>query len=92
MSNPAGHPPTYRVRFTRQAEKDIAKLTDKLRAKLKDIIRNRLAVAPYSGKPLTGPLKGYWSMRLTYQDRIVYRIQDDELLVIVLRARTHYGD
>lgn len=88
MTPPAG----YRVRFTRQAEKDIAKLTAKLRAKLKDIVRNRLAVDPRSGKPLTGPLKGYWSMRLSYQDRIVYRIQEDELVVMVLRARTHYGD
>jgi Txe/YoeB family toxin of toxin-antitoxin system len=83
---------TYRVRFTRQAEKDTAKLTVKLRAKLKDIVRNRLAVDPYSGKPLTGPLKGYWSMRLSYQDRIVYSIEEDELVVMVLRARTHYGD
>ncbi len=82
----------YRVRFTRQAEKDIARLSPKLRAKLKDIIRNRLAPDPYSGKPLTGPLKGCWSMRLSYQDRIVYRIEDDELVILVLRARTHYGD
>lgn len=83
---------SYRVRFTRQAEKDIEKLTSKLRAKLKDIVRHRLAVDPYSGKPLIGPLKGYYSVRLSYQDRIVYSIHDDELLVIVLRARTHYGD
>ena len=80
------------MRFTRQPEKDIAKLTPKLRSKLKDIVRNRLAVDPHSGKPLIGPLKGYYSMRLTYQDRIVYSIRDDELLVVVVRARTHYGD
>jgi mRNA-degrading endonuclease RelE of RelBE toxin-antitoxin system len=85
-------PARYRVRFTGPAEKDIAKLTEKLRAKLKDIVRNRLAIAPHSGKPLTGPLKGYWSMRLSYQDRIVYRIKQDELIVMVLRARTHHGD
>jgi Txe/YoeB family toxin of toxin-antitoxin system len=83
---------TYRVRFTRQAEKDIEKLTAKLRTKLKDIVRNRLAVDPYSGKPLVGPLKGYYSVRLSYQDRIVYAIHDEELVVIVLRARTHYGE
>jgi Txe/YoeB family toxin of toxin-antitoxin system len=92
VSDPLKEPAPYRVRFTRQAEKDIAKLTEKLRAKLKDIVRNRLAVDPHSGKPLTGPLKGYWSMRLSYQDRIVYRIQEGELVVIVVRARTHYGD
>jgi len=83
---------TYQVRFTRQAEKDIAKLTPKLRSKLKDIVRNRLAVDPHSGKPLIGRLQGYYSMRLTYQDRIVYSIRDDELLVVVVRARTYYGD
>ena len=83
---------TYRVRFTRQAEKDIEKLTAKLRARLKDIVRNRLAIDPYSGKPLMGPLKGYYSVRLSYQDRIVYAIHNDELVVMVLRARTHYGD
>ena len=83
---------TYRVRFTRQAEKDIAKLSPKLRTKLKDIVRNRLALQPYSGKPLVGPLKGYYSVRLSYQDRIVYSIYNDEFTVIVIRARTHYGD
>ena len=84
--------PTYRVRFTRQAEKDVARLTPKLRAKLMDLIRHRLVPDPYSGKPLVGPLKGCWSLRLSYQDRIVYSIHDDVLLVLVLRARTHYGD
>lgn len=74
---------TYRVRFTRQAEKDIEKLTPKLRAKLKDIVRCRLATDPYSGKPLVGVLKGHFSMRLSYQDRILYRINDDDLIVIV---------
>jgi addiction module RelE/StbE family toxin len=83
---------TYRVRFTRQAEKDIEKLTAKLRTKLKDIVRNRLAIDPYSGKPLVGPLKGYYSVHLSYQDRIVYAIHGDELVVMVLRARTHYGE
>jgi len=83
---------SYRVRFTRQAEKDIEKLTPKLRDKLKDIVRKRLAVDPYSGKALVGPLKGCYSVRLSYQDRIVYSIHDDELIVIVLRAPSHYGN
>lgn len=83
---------TYRVRFTPQAEKDIAKLTPKLRTKLKDIVRGCLAVDPYSGKPLPAVLKGYYSTRLSYQDRILYRILDDTLIVIVLCACTHYGN
>ncbi|MFP4062454.1 MAG: type II toxin-antitoxin system RelE family toxin [Halochromatium sp.] len=84
--------PVYRVRFTRQAEKDVRKLSPKLRDTLKQILRNRIAVDPRSGKALVGPLKGYYSVRLSLQDRIVYSIHDEELIVLVLRARSHYGD
>ena len=83
---------TYRIRFTKLAEKDVQKLSPKLQQKLKDILRNRVAIDPYSGKPLTGELKGFYSMRLSHQDRIVYSIHDDKLVVVLLRARTHYGD
>jgi len=83
---------TYRIRFTKQAEKDIRKLNPKLLNKLKDILRNRIATTPHAGKPLAGELKGYYSVRLSYQDRIVYTVRDDELVVIVVRARSHYGD
>lgn len=83
---------TYRLRFTKQAEKDIGKLSPKLLNKLKDILRNRIAIDPHAGKPLAGELKGYYSVRLSYQDRIVYTVRDDELVVIVVRAKTHYGD
>lgn len=80
-----------RIRFTRKAVKDIKKFPPKLRDKLKNILRNRLAVDPYSGKALVGDLKGYYSVRLGSKDRIVYSIYDDELVVLVLRAWTHYG-
>ncbi len=82
----------YRIRLTRQAAKDVQKLTPKLQQKLKDILRNRLATNPYSGKALMGNLKGYYAVRLTFKDRIVYSIHDDELVILVLRAKTHYGD
>ena len=82
----------YEIRFSRQAEKDIRKLTPKLKKKLMDVLRNQIAVDPYSGKALMGELKGYYSVRLSYQDRIVYSIEDDKLIVYVVRAKTHYGD
>ncbi len=82
----------YEIRFSRQAEKDIRKLTPKLKKKLMDVLRNQIAVDPYSGKALMGELKGYYSVRLSYQDRIVYSIEDDRLIVYVVRAKTHYGD
>ena len=83
---------SYGIRFTRQAAKDVEKLSPKLQRKMRDILRNRLAEDPYSDKPLVGDLKGYYSVRLSYKDRIVYSIQDDQLVVLVVRAKTHYGD
>ncbi len=82
----------YTVRFTKQAAKDVKKLTPKLQVKLKEILRNRVAVDPYSGKPLLGDLKGHYSVRLSYKDRIVYSVNDHELIVLVVRAKTHYGE
>ncbi len=82
----------YEIRFSRQAEKDIRKLTPKLKKKLMDILRNQIAIDPTSGKALVGELKGYYSIRLSYKDRVVYSIQDDQLVVCIIRAKTHYGD
>ncbi len=81
----------YAIRFTKQAEKDIRRLSPKLQQKLKNILREQIAVAPYSGKALVGDLKGYYSVRLNYKDRIVYQIDNESVTVIVLRAKTHYG-
>jgi toxin YoeB len=85
-------PEQFRVEVTRRAQKDIATLDAKLRRKLRDILLNRIAVEPHSGKKLVGELAGYWSVRLSYKDRIVYRIDEDARVVYVLRARSHYGE
>ncbi len=82
---------TFGIEFTKQAQKDITKLTPKLKNKLKDILRNKISTAPETGKPLVGDLKGYYSVRLSFQDRIVYRIEKGRCIVLVVRAKTHYG-
>ena len=82
----------HRVLLTSQARKDAEKLTPKLRTTLQEILEDVLAVDPRRGKPLVGELKGYWSYRLTYKDRIVYRMEEKSETLIVLRCRTHYGD
>lgn len=81
----------YCIELTKQAQKDIAKLSPKLKSKLKAILQNKIAVNPESGKPLVGDLKGYFSVRLSFYDRIVYRIERDRCVIVVIRARTHYG-
>ncbi|MCF6254068.1 MAG: type II toxin-antitoxin system mRNA interferase toxin, RelE/StbE family [Thiomicrorhabdus sp.] len=82
----------HQIEFTKQAKKDIVKLSPKLKSKLKDIIRHKIAPHPESGKPLTGQLTGYYSVRLSFQDRIVYRIENDFCIVVIIRAKTHYGE
>ena len=83
---------TYTIRLTRQAAKDVEQLTPRLREKLKDILRRRIAEDPFGGKPLVGDLKGYYSVRLSYKDRIVYSIRKQQKMVVIIRARTHYGE
>ncbi|MCL2549185.1 MAG: Txe/YoeB family addiction module toxin [Symbiobacteriaceae bacterium] len=49
---------------------------------------------PFSGlgkpEPLSGNLQGYWSRRIDGSNRIVYRIEQDQL--IILQCGGHYGD
>lgn len=82
----------YKIEFTKQAQKDITKLSPKLKIKLKNILRNKISITPESGKPLIGDLKGYYSVRLSFQDRIVYRIENNRCVVLIVRAKTHYGE
>ena len=82
----------YEVRFTKEAKKDIAKLTPKLKQKLKTIIQDTISINPYAGKKLLGDLAGFYSLRLSYHDRIVYTIDDEQKLIYIHRAKTHYGE
>jgi Txe/YoeB family toxin of toxin-antitoxin system len=77
---------------TKEAKKDIAKLTPKLKQKLKTIIQDTISINPYAGKKLVGDLAGFYSVRLSYQDRIVYTIDDEQNLIYIHRAKTHYGE
>jgi len=56
---------------------------------IKDIERNGYDGI---GKPelLKGDLSGWWSRRIDDTNRIIYRIEDDKL--IIADCRGHYGD
>lgn len=82
----------YEVRFTKEAKKDIAKLTPKLKQKLKKIIEDKIIVNPYGGKKLLGDLTGFYSIRLSYKDRIIYTIDTKKKLIYIHKAKTHYGE
>ena len=84
--------PIYEIRITHRAEKDIKKLAPKLRQKLYDILTEVITKDPFQGKKLIGDLEENYSYRLTFQDRIVYSIDQQKKIVYIERARTHYGD
>ena len=82
----------YEVRITHRAEKDVKKLTPRLKSKLRDILTEVIAQDPFQGKKLVGDLAGSYSYRLTYKDRIVYSIDTKHRVVYIERAATHYGE
>lgn len=82
----------YEIRITRRAEKDIGKLSPKLRRKLYEVLTEVIAHEPFQGKKLVGDLAGSYSHRLTLKDRIVYSIDTTHRVVYIERAATHYGE
>ena len=55
-----------------------------------------LAETPYEGtgnpEPLKYHLTGYWSRRINRKVRIIYRVFEERVLVLVVSAIGHYGD
>ena len=56
---------------------------------LKDIDRN-----PFSGigkpEPLKGNMQGYWSRRIDEANRIVYKIENNQ--IVITQCGSHYDD
>jgi mRNA interferase RelE/StbE len=82
----------YEIRFTKEALKDIQKLSPKMTTKLKNILENLISIEPHSGKKLIGQLQGFYSIRLSYQDRIIYSIDEENRTIYIHRTKTHYGE
>jgi len=83
-------------RLSQEARSQIARLSRSNPALLDQVIEaiTRLVRDPYTGlhkpKPLVGPLKGFWSVRLSRKDRLVYRRDGDRLLIASIEG--HYDD
>ena len=65
------------------------KTVKKINELLKDIDRNK-----YSGlgkpEPLSGDLSGFWSRRINDKDRLIYKVENNEIKVI--SCSYHYSD
>jgi len=81
----------FTIEFTKTALKDVRALSPKLTQKLEEILLKQISEDPYSGKKLLGDLAGFFSVRLSYKDRIVYSIDTQKKIIYIHRARTHYG-
>ena len=88
----------YTIDYTNEAVKELIDLSinePKAYAKAKNLIEE-LKSHPRTGtghpEPLKGEPQGRWSRRITKKHRLVYRIFDDAILVLVLRAYGHYDD
>ena len=89
---------TYSVDYTDKAIEGLIRLRDsepKAYAKAKRLIEE-LKEHPKTGtgKPeqLKGDRSGQWSRRISNRHRMVYTINDTEVLVLILTAYGHYGD
>ena len=85
---------TYRVLFTKQAQKDAKRVQEAgLRPKVEALLAV-LANDPFQTPPryekLVGNLSGAYSRRITIQHRLVYQVLEPERIVKVLRMWTHY--
>ena len=88
----------YSVRYTPEANIGLAKLEKfepKAFAKVQRFIEE-LKEHPKTGtghpEPLKGKPEGRWSRQITKKHRLVYRIYEEEVVVLVLSSYGHYED
>ncbi|MEE3715479.1 Txe/YoeB family addiction module toxin [Tumidithrix elongata RA019] len=85
---------TWRVVYTKQAQKDAQKLVSaglKSKAdKLLDILKENPYQTPPSYEKLVGDLAGAYSRRINIQHRLVYQVLESDRIVKVIRMWTHY--
>ncbi len=75
---------TYSIRIKQSAAKELKRIVGKDRMRIVAAI-DRLAQNPHLGTALKGDLKGLRRLRIG-DNRVLYEIQDDELIVLVIRV------
>lgn len=85
---------TWRLVFTKQAQKDAKKLASSgLKPKGQELLAI-LSENPFQRPPpfekLLGDLTGAYSRRINIQHRLVYQVLESEKIVKVLRLWSHY--
>lgn len=90
---------SYIIGFTDDAQEDIVNLRksgEKIAIAKLDKLFDELEEHPTTGtgkpKMLKGNLSGCWSRKITDKHRLVYRIEDQTVTVIILGCYGHYDD
>ena len=88
----------YKVLNTPKADEDFARLAKSEPKAFAKAVRciEELREHPKTGlghpEPLKGKPEGRWSREITKKHRMVYRILDTEVIVLILTAYGHYDD
>ena len=88
----------YKIEYWEQALLDIAKLKKDEPAAYKKVASfiEELKEHPKTGtghpEPLKGKPEGRWSRQISKKHRLVYRIYETEVVVLVIAAYGHYDD
>ena len=90
---------TYKVLITDSAEADICRLHkygELTALKKLNSLLSELESHPETGtghpEPLKGDRAGQWSRRITRKHRLVYKIEEEQIIVLILSAYGHYDD
>lgn len=88
----------YSLKFEDEAKADLAKLKksepkafDKA-TKLLEELQDHPKTGTGKPKPLSGNRSGQWSRKITDKHRLIYKIEEEEVVVLVLSAWGHYGE
>lgn len=85
---------TWRLVYTRHAQKDARKLAKSNLKEKAQLLLELLEEDPFQTPPpfekLVGDLAGAYSRRINIQHRLVYQILAEERIVKVIRMWTHY--
>lgn len=88
----------YELLITKKAEEDIKKLKKSDAAAFKKLEKLLLELMehPYTGignpELLKHNLAGLYSRRISQKHRLIYAVNDTEIIVTVISAKDHYDD
>ena len=88
----------YAISYTSEAEKDLARLKRSEPTAFNKAVKliDELIEHPTTGtgkpEPLSGDRAGQWSRRITGKHRLIYLIDNEKVVILLLSAYGHYNE